>query len=128
MNDNPGRIKTIWISGLSSTGKTTLSKLIVKRLRENGYPCLLIDGNETRDLFKPKLGFDPISRRKQTKRIMNLARWVIKQKIIPVIAIIHPFENDRIKCRKEIPLYYEAHLKCNIEECIRRDQKNVYSD
>ena len=127
MNDFTGKIKTIWISGLSNAGKTSLARKVVNRLQENSYPCLLIDGNETRDIFQPKLGFDLISRRKQTKRMMNLAKWVIKQRIIPVVAMIHPFEDDRIKCLKEIPGYYETHLKCNIDECIRRDEKNVYS-
>ena len=127
MNDFTGKIKTIWIIGLSSAGKTSLARQVVNRLQENSYPCLLIDGNETRDLFLPKLGFDPASRRKQTRRMINLATWVIKQRIIPVVAMIHPFEDDRIKCLKEIPGYYEIQLKCNIDECIRRDQKNVYS-
>lgn len=120
------KIKTVWISGLSSAGKTTLARLVVKRLQEYGYPCLLIDGHETRDLFEPKFGFDPMSRRKQTRRMMNLTQWVTKQKVIPVVAMIHPFEDDRIKCRKEIPNYYEAHLKCDIDECIRRDSKDIY--
>ena len=127
MNEFPEKIKTIWISGLSSSGKTQLARHVVNRLKKNNYPSLLIDGAETRDLFKPKFGFDPISRRKQTKRMMNLATWIIKQRIIPVVAMIHPFEEDRIKCLKEIPGYYEIHLKCNLDECIRRDQKNVYS-
>ena len=126
MNDISKQIKTIWISGLSSAGKTTLARMVVKRLQEHGYPCLLIDGNETRNLFEHKFGFDPKSRRKQTRRMMNLTLWVIRQKIIPVVAMIHPFEDDRVKCRKEIPRYYEAHLKCDINECIQRDEKNVY--
>ena len=119
-------IKTIWISGLSSAGKTTLARLVIKRLQENGYPCLLIDGNETRNLFDNKFGFDPSSRRKQTRRMKSLAMWVIPQKIIPVVAMIHPFEDDRVKCRNELPGYYEVFLKCDINECIRRDTKNVY--
>jgi len=126
MKDKRNEIKTIWVSGLSSSGKTTLAQLIVKKLKNNGYPALLIDGNETRDLFKPKLGFDPMSRRKQTNRVKDLAIWVIKQNIIPVVAIIHPFEDDRWKCRNGIPNYYEVYLKCDIEECVRRDNKGVY--
>jgi|TARA_Y100000031_G_scaffold153590_1_gene199162 adenylylsulfate kinase-like enzyme len=119
-------IKAIWISGLSSAGKTTLARLVIKRLQEKGYPCLLIDGNETRNLFDNRFGFDPISRRKQTRRMKSLAMWVIRQKIIPVVAMIHPFEDDRVKCRKEIPGYHEVFLNCDINECIRRDKKNVY--
>ena len=119
-------IKTVWIIGLSASGKTTLARLLIKRLQENGHPCVIIDGSEARDLFENKLGFDPESRRKQTARIRNLAQWAISQRIIPVVAMIHPFEDDRRKCRAEIPGYYEVYLECPLEECMRRDDKNVY--
>ena len=120
-------IKTIWIIGLSGAGKTTLARLVIKRLQESGHPCVIIDGSEARDLFENKLGFDPDSRRKQTGRIKNLALWAIGQKIIPVVALIHPFEDDRARCRTEIEGYYEVYLKCALDECIRRDDKNVYA-
>lgn len=119
-------IKAIWIIGLSSSGKTTLARLLVKKLQENGYPSLIIDGSETRELFENKLGFDPESRRQQTRRIKNLAIWAIGQRILPIVAIIHPFEDDRVKCRSEVDGYCEVYLKCDLEECIRRDDRNVY--
>jgi adenylylsulfate kinase-like enzyme len=120
-------IKTIWVIGLSGAGKTTLARLVIKKLQENGYPCVIIDGSEARDLFDNKLGFDPASRRKQTARIKNLALWAIGQKIIPVVALIHPFEDDRARCRSEIDGYCEVYLKCGLDECVRRDDKNVYA-
>ncbi len=126
MNQSTDKIKAIWICGFSSAGKTTLSRLLVKKLKENGYPSLLIDGNETRDLFENKYGFDPKSRRKQTVRIQKMTMWVLKQKILPVVAIIHPFEDDRLICRERIPGYYEVFLNCDLNECISRDEKNVY--
>lgn len=120
-------IKTIWIIGLSGAGKTTLARLVIKRLQESGHPCVIIDGSEARDMFENKLGFDPESRRKQTARIRNLALWAIGQKIIPVVALIHPFEGDRAACRAEVDGYFEVYLKCSLDECIRRDEKNVYA-
>lgn len=120
-------VKTIWIIGLSGAGKTTLARLVIKKLQESGRPCIIIDGSEARDLFENKLGFDPDSRRKQTARIKNLALWATGQKIIPVVALIHPFEDDRIKCRKELEGYCEVYLKCDLAECIKRDDKNVYA-
>ena len=111
---------------MSSAGKTTLASMVLKKLRREGYPSILLDGNETRDLFENRLGYDPESRRKQTNRIKRLTIWSLNQHIIPVVAIIHPFEDDRLRCRKEIPGYCEVYLKCDIDTCIQRDNKNVY--
>ena len=116
----------LWIMGPSCAGKTTLAKLVVSKLSQIGLPAVLCDGDEVRDLFDTKLGYDAVSRARQTMRVMSLARWVQRQGMIPVVAIIHPFEADRAFCRKELPGYTEIYLKCIIEERIRRDGKNLY--
>ena len=120
-------IRTIWIIGLSSAGKTTLAELLTKKLWENGYPNILLDGTQLRGIFETKLGYDIESRRKQTRRMLSLAQWVSSQGIIPVVALIHPVEEDRTKCRESIKGYYEVYLKCNLDTCIKRDTKDVYA-
>jgi adenylylsulfate kinase-like enzyme len=120
------QIKSIWFTGLSAAGKTTLAYLLVDRLRQHEYPVISIDGNEIRDLFENRLGFDPESRRKQTVRVKKLAAWISKNDVLPVISIIHPFEDGRIECRNELKGYYEVYLNCSIKECIRRDNKSLY--
>ena len=120
---NPG---SIWIMGLSASGKTTLSGMLADRIRESGYPCMLLDGDQIRGIFEERLGYDPESRRQQTRRVLGLTRWISSQGILPVVAIIHPFEDDRIECRKQLGKYFEIFLQCGLEECIRRDQKDVY--
>lgn len=119
-------VNSIWISGLSSAGKSTLGTLLVERLREHRCPCVLIDGNEIRDLFAHKLGYDLSARRRQTERVRRLAVWLGRQGILSIVAIIHPCEEDRIKCRDTIQGYFEIHLECPIDVCIERDEKNVY--
>lgn len=120
---NPG---SIWIMGLSSAGKSTLASMLAARLRRNAYPCMLLDGDQIRGIFDERLGYDPDSRRRQTRRVMALTRWIASQGILPVVAIIHPFEDDRVRCRAELDGYFEVFLKCGITECMRRDTKNVY--
>ena len=119
-------IRSIWIIGLSAAGKTTLARLLVERMRSNGRPCVLVDGNEVRALFDKKLGYDPNSRRQQSVQIKKLVNWVSFYDVLPIVAIIHPFEDDRVKFRGELPGYYEVFLDCGITECIRRDDKNLY--
>lgn len=121
--ENPG---SIWIIGLSSAGKSTLAKLLVDKLHANGYPCMLVDGDEVRAIFEERLGYDPDSRRKQTRRILALTRWVSNHGILPIVAIIHPFEDDRKRCREALDKYYEVYLECDLAACIKRDTKNVY--
>ena len=120
---NPG---SVWIIGLSSAGKSTLARGLVARLRDNDYPCMLIDGDEVRAIFADRLGYDPESRRKQTQRILALTQWVSGHGILPIVAIIHPFENDRRRCRETLDKYVEIYLHCDLSECIKRDKKNVY--
>lgn len=121
--ENPG---SIWIMGLSAAGKSTLAGLLSDRLRREGYPCMLLDGEEVRHIFDERLGYDVASRRKQTRRIVRLTRWISDQGILPVVAIIHPFEDDRLNCRATLDGYFEVYLKCPLEACVLRDAKNVY--
>ena len=114
---------SVCIFGLSSSGKTTLARLFVERLREKKVPCALIDGDEIRELFEVKYGHDANGRMLQSKRILRLASWVEKQGIIPVIAMIHPFQEDRDLFKDKLSNYFQAYLKCDIEKCAKRDEK-----
>ncbi|MBN06879.1 MAG: hypothetical protein CMM45_03500 [Rhodospirillaceae bacterium] len=120
-------ITSIWITGLSSSGKTTLAIKLVQELRVHGVPCVLLDGNEVRDIFDKKLGYDERSRKLQTKRVQNLARWITRNKILPVVSIINPFEEDREEYRRERSGYFEIFLECDIKTLCTRDNKNLYA-
>ena len=126
LGPNQKQTNCLWIIGLSAAGKSTLARLLVARLWEHDTPSFLIDGDQVRDLFGNKLGFDPASRRKQTHRVIGLTKWVARQSLVPVVAINHPFEDDRLACRNIFNGYYEIYLKCDLQECLRRDVKNLY--
>jgi adenylylsulfate kinase-like enzyme len=120
---------SLWIIGLSSAGKSTLARRVIERLRAAHVPTMLLDGDQVRLAFEDRLGYDPDSRHQQTLRVLRLARMVSAQGILPVVAIIHPFEADRAHCRQTLPGYFEVHLDCTLSECERRDRaegKNVY--
>lgn len=122
----PTPAPSIWIIGLSSAGKSTVATRLIARLRAEGYPSILLDGDHVRAVFGSSLGYDPDSRRQQTERVLKLARLTSEQGIIPVVAIIHPFEDDRAACRAALPGYFEVHLRCDLDTCRTRDTKNVY--
>ncbi|PPR11159.1 MAG: putative adenylyl-sulfate kinase [Alphaproteobacteria bacterium MarineAlpha11_Bin1] len=87
---------------------------------------MLLDGDEIRKIHDTSLGYDPASRRKQTLRVQKLTRWVLNQDVLPIIAIIHPFQDDRVACREMFSGYFEVSLSCGIKERIRRDTKKLY--
>jgi adenylylsulfate kinase-like enzyme len=126
MKTAPLDIPSIFIIGLSSAGKSTVAAGLIEKLRAEGYASILLDGDHVRSVFGSSLGYDPDSRRLQTDRVLRLARLTSEQGVIPVAAIIHPFEEDRAACRAALPGYFEVHLKCDLDTCRTRDTKNVY--
>ena len=85
-----------------------------------------LDGDKIRNLYENNLGYDPISRSKNTFRYINLVKWLMEYKISTIVAVISPFEKDRDVCRKEIKNYKEIYLSCSLEERIKRDKKKLY--
>ena len=120
------RPNSIWIIGPPCVGKTTLARLLVAHCGRRNLPAILLDGDEIRKIQDTSLGYDPGSRRKQTVRVQKLTRWVLNQNILPIVAMIHPFQDDRVACREMFAGYFEVFLSCGIKERIRRDTKKLY--
>ena len=116
---------SIWLIGPSAAGKTTISKLLYKNIK-NRNNLVLIDGDQVRQLYENNLGYDAISRSKNTQRYINLVKWLVDFDISSIVAVISPFQKDRVECRKKIKNYYEIYLKSSREERIKRDKKNLY--
>lgn len=117
---------SLWIIGPSAAGKTTISKLIYKNLKKKFLNLIIVDGDQIRDLYGKNLGYDKISRSKNTFRYINLVKWLNSHDISSIVAVISPFEKDREVCRKKIKNYYEVYLESSLEERIKRDKKKLY--
>ena len=90
---------SIWLIGPSAAGKTTVSKLLYPEIKEK-MNFVIIDGDQVRNLYENNLGYDKISRSKNTKRYINLVNWLSNFNISSIVAVISPFEKDRDYCRK----------------------------
>lgn len=116
---------SIWLIGPSAAGKTTISKLLYKNIKKQNN-LVLIDGDQVRQLYENNLGYDAISRSKNTQRYINLVKWLVDFDISSIVAVISPFQKDRVDCRKKIKNYYEIYLKSSRDERVKRDKKNLY--
>ena len=88
---------SIWLIGPSAAGKTTVSKLLHEEIKDK-MNLVIIDGDQVRNLYENNLGYDKISRSKNTRRYINLVKWLNDFKISSIVAVISPFEKDREIC------------------------------
>ena len=114
--------------GYSAVGKTTLAKLFKDFLDKKGYKTFLFDGDEMADLkiLQKFNGYDIESRYKRTLQLTSLVNWIKLQDIIPIVAVIGQPKKARDNWRKNISGYKQIYLKCDLEVCIKRDNKNKH--
>jgi len=117
----------LWIIGLSGTGKTTLAKAIVKKIRKNKKKVVHIDGDQIRKAFGNDLGYSPEDRKINAKRICSICKVLSDQNINVVCSILSVFESSRSWNRKNLKNYYEVYIKSSIKDLLKRDSKNLYS-
>ena len=114
-----------WITGLSSAGKTTLSKMLSDKLRSEGKPVIFLDGDELRDVFSNK-EYNREVRLETALRYSRICSLIVKQQINVVIGVIGLFYEVHHWNRQNISGYIEVFIDVPIEELRRRDPKNLY--
>lgn len=129
MNNNalsPGRV--YWITGLSGAGKTTIGKLLYKKLRQRTSSVLLLDGDKLREVFGGDLGYTREERHKSAMRNARLCRMLSEAGMDVICCTISMFEDVRAWNRKNIPDYREIYLKVPDEVLLQRNQKGLYEN
>jgi bifunctional enzyme CysN/CysC len=122
------RSVTVWLTGLSGSGKSTIATELEKRLIEMGRASYMLDGDNVRTGINRDLGFGPDDRRENIRRIAEVARLMNDAGLITVTAFISPYRADRDMARQIIgpERFVEVHLGASLEVCERRDPKGLY--
>ena len=102
--------------GPSASGKSTIAQELYRKIQNQVSNLIIIDGDNIRDLFDNKYGYDAISRSKVTKRYIKLVKWLQNFEISSIVSVISPFEKDRIECKKSLIGYRQVYLKCSMEK------------
>jgi len=130
---SPARAKqgfTVFFTGLSGSGKSTIANaLMVKLMEMGGRPVTLLDGDVVRKHLSSELGFSKEHRDINIKRIGYVASEITKNGGIAICAPIAPYTATRRAVREMIEAYgafVEVHVATSIEECERRDRKGLY--
>mgnify|MGYP006294620925 CR=1 FL=1 len=125
---NKHRGCVVWFTGLSGSGKSTVAVEVEKKLFDMGCQVYLLDGDNVRHGLNKDLGFSPEDRQENIRRIGELSGLFRNAGMIVLSAFISPYREDRMLTRKLVDEghFFEAFVKCSLEECIRRDPKGLY--
>jgi adenylyl-sulfate kinase len=117
---------TIWFTGLPSSGKSTLARMLEKELNKLDFHVEVLDGDEVRLRLSKGLGFSKEDRDENIRRISFVANLVTRCGGVAITCAISPYRQIRDEARKEIGRFIEVYVKCPVEECIKRDVKGLY--
>ncbi|WP_367121372.1 adenylyl-sulfate kinase [Staphylococcus capitis] len=127
-NRNGHKSAVIWFTGLSGSGKSTVSVALEKALFNEGKQTYRLDGDNVRHGLNKNLGFSPEDRTENIRRIGEVAKLMVDAGSITVTAFISPYKQDRdnIRAILEDDEFIEVYTKCSVEECENRDPKGLY--
>ena len=122
--------KCIWLTGLPSSGKSTIAEAFGKKLKKENIPFYIIDGDNIRSTLNKDLGFTKEDRIENNRRVAHLAKILFDSGSVPIVATISPNDSSRTFARS---LFNEndfalVHIDASLETCIKRDPKNLYSN
>lgn len=122
---------TVWFTGLSGSGKSTVAAICERRLLESGRPAYLLDGDNLRHGLNADLGFSAEDRSENIRRVGEVARLFADAGVIALVPVISPYRADRARARAahdEVGLpFVEVFVDTPIELCEARDPKGLYA-
>ncbi len=118
---------TVWFTGLSGAGKTTLANALEPVLRERGLKVEKLDGDVIRTNLSKGLGFSKDDRDTNIRRIAFVCDLLTRNGVAVITSAISPYRDIREEARQMIGSFVEVYVRCSIEELSRRDVKGLYA-
>ncbi|MBK1891411.1 adenylyl-sulfate kinase [Undibacterium sp. 14-3-2] len=120
---------TIWLTGLSGAGKSTIAYTLEKLLLDRGHCGFVVDGDNLRHHLNSDLGFSPEDRRENIRRAAEVAHLLNEAGLIVITAFISPLIADRMMAADIIGphRFVEVYVNTSTEVCERRDTKGLYA-
>lgn len=117
---------TLWFTGLSGAGKSTISKMVEERLRAANAKVEVLDGDVVRTHLSKGLGFSKDDRDENIRRIGFVCELLARNGVIAIVAAISPYRAVREEVRARIANFVEVYVECPIEVLAERDVKGLY--
>jgi len=117
---------TVWLTGMSGTGKSTLASYIAARLRQVGRSVEVLDEAEVADNLWKGLGESKDERNEIVKRIGYVANLLTRNQVATLVAAVSPYKAAREENRRAVGKYIEVYVDCPTEKLIERDTTGKY--
>lgn len=117
---------TIWFTGLSGAGKTTISRRVAAALRGRGYKVEVLDGDVVRENLSKGLGFTKEDRDTNIRRIGFVCDLLTRNGIVAIAAAISPYRAIRDENRARVGRFIEVYCECPVDVLAERDVKGLY--
>lgn len=117
---------TLWFTGLSGSGKSTVSQQIFDRLRQAGRKVELLDGDVVRTNLSQGLGFQKADRDTNVQRIGFVCELLSRNGVIAVVAAISPYREARAAVKRRLERFVEVYVECPVSVLADRDVKGLY--
>jgi bifunctional enzyme CysN/CysC len=122
---------TVWLTGLSGSGKSTIAYAVEKQLVDEGRAAYVLDGDNLRHGINSDLGFTKGDRSENVRRVGEIARLMADAGLVVLVPVISPYRVDREEVRakhRSIGLgFYEVYVDTPLEVCEQRDPKGLYA-
>jgi adenylylsulfate kinase len=116
----------VWFTGLSGSGKSTISRCVSLQLQDRGVPVEVLDADIVRKHLCPDLGYSRADRCENLRRISYVAQLLARHGTLVLVAAISPYRQIREELRRTHARFLEVFINASLEICEKRDVKGLY--
>ena len=118
---------TIWFTGLPSSGKSTIARVVFQQLLDRGVATELLDGHEVRESLSRGLSFSPEDREEHIRRMGYVAKLLSRNGVLVICCAVSPYRATRDEVRRNTTNFIEVFVDCPVEVAQQRDADGMYA-